>query len=490
MANRGEMNHVLLLLILCLCLAEYQHNVLAGSEASAGQHSTRHTNNYPKEPWRDAQDRDRITQLPGQPENVEFAQYSGYITVNQQAGRALFYWLTEAPKNPSSKPLVLWLNGGPGCSSVAYGAAEELGPFHIRSDGKTLYLNPYAWNKMANILFLESPAGVGFSYTNTSSDLQTSGDKRTAEDAYVFLINWLERFPQYKYRDFYIAGESYAGHYVPQLAQVVYRNNKGLQKPVINFKGFMVGNAVTDDYHDFLGTFEYWWSHALISDSTYKLLKETCDFTSSQHPSNQCQKAMDLADSELGNIDEYSIYTRSCNSSGSQRHKLRSHHPWRSYGYDPCTERYSTLYFNRPEVQKALHANVTSISYSWATCSDPLEKYWQDSPRSMLPIYQELLRAGIRIWVFSGDTDAVVPVTATRYSIDALRLRTIVNWYPWYDNQEVGGWTQIYKGLTLVTIRGAGHEVPLHQPRKAFILFKAFLEGKPMPTYRTFFRKL
>lgn len=211
MANRGEMNHVLLLLILCLCLAEYQHNVLAGSEASAGQHSTRHTNNYPKEPWRDAQDRDRITELPGQPENVEFAQYSGYITVNQQAGRALFYWLTEAPKNPSSKPLVLWLNGGPGCSSVAYGAAEELGPFHIRSDGKTLYLNPYAWNKMANILFLESPAGVGFSYTNTSSDLQTSGDKRTAEDAYVFLINWLERFPQYKYRDFYIAGESYAG---------------------------------------------------------------------------------------------------------------------------------------------------------------------------------------------------------------------------------------------------------------------------------------
>jgi serine carboxypeptidase-like clade 2 len=275
MANRGEMNHILLLLILCGFLVEHQHNVLAGSETSAGQHSTRPTYNHPREPWRDAQDRDRITQLPGQPENVEFAQYSGYVTVNQQAGRALFYWLTEATKNPSSKPLVLWLNGGPGCSSVAYGAAEELGPFHIRSDGKTLYLNPYAWNKMANILFLESPAGVGFSYTNTSSDLQTTGDKRTAEDAYVFLIKWLERFPQYKYRDFYIAGESYAGHYVPQLAQVVYRNNKGLQKPVINFKGFMVGNAVTDDYHDFIGTFEYWWSHALISDSTYKLLKET-----------------------------------------------------------------------------------------------------------------------------------------------------------------------------------------------------------------------
>lgn len=95
------------------------------------------------------QNLDKITELPGQPKNVDFNQYSGYVTVNEQAGRALFYWLIESPANrrPESRPLVLWLNGGPGCSSVAYGAAEEIGPFRIRPDGKTLYLNPYAWNK-------------------------------------------------------------------------------------------------------------------------------------------------------------------------------------------------------------------------------------------------------------------------------------------------------------------------------------------------------
>ena len=95
-----------------------------------------------------SQVRDRISELPGQPRNVGFAQYSGYVTVNEQAGRALFYWLVESPasRGAESKPLVLWLNGGPGCSSVALGAAEEIGPFHIRPDGKTLYLNPYAWN--------------------------------------------------------------------------------------------------------------------------------------------------------------------------------------------------------------------------------------------------------------------------------------------------------------------------------------------------------
>lgn len=95
------------------------------------------------------QERDRITELPGQPKNVGFAQYSGYVTVNQQAGRALFYWLVESPasRRPASRPLVLWLNGGPGCSSVAYGAAEEIGPFRIRPDGKALYMNPHAWNR-------------------------------------------------------------------------------------------------------------------------------------------------------------------------------------------------------------------------------------------------------------------------------------------------------------------------------------------------------
>jgi serine carboxypeptidase-like clade II len=93
---------------------------------------------------------------------------------------------------------------------------------------------------VANILFLESPAGVGFSYSNTTSDYDKSGDKSTAKDAYVFLINWLERFPQYKTRDFYITGESYAGHYVPQLASTILHNNKLYNNTVINLKGISV----------------------------------------------------------------------------------------------------------------------------------------------------------------------------------------------------------------------------------------------------------
>lgn len=87
-----------------------------------------------------------------------------------------------------------------------------------------------------------------------------------------------------------------------------------------------MGNAVTDDYHDYIGTFEYWWTHGLISDSTYKILRVACDLGSSMHPSNECTKALNLAEAEQGNIDPYSIFTRPCNDTSSLRRNLRGHY--------------------------------------------------------------------------------------------------------------------------------------------------------------------
>ncbi|KAL8509570.1 hypothetical protein ACS0TY_016695 [Phlomoides rotata] len=95
-------------------------------------------------------------------------------------------------EDSSSKPLVLWLNGGPCFSSIRSVAFTELGPFRVNPDGKTLWYNKYAWNNVANVVFLESPAGVGFSYSNKTPDYVT-GDKQTAADDYTFLVNWLER---------------------------------------------------------------------------------------------------------------------------------------------------------------------------------------------------------------------------------------------------------------------------------------------------------
>ncbi|CAN6584559.1 unnamed protein product [Malus baccata var. baccata] len=111
------------------------------------------------------QEADKITRLPGQPQ-VNFQQYAGYVTVDEKQGRSLFYYFVEAQTDPASKPLVLWLHGGPGCSSVG-GAFIENGPF--QPSGDILLKNDFSWNREANMLYLESPAGVGFSYSTNKS---------------------------------------------------------------------------------------------------------------------------------------------------------------------------------------------------------------------------------------------------------------------------------------------------------------------------------
>ncbi|CAN1328511.1 Serine carboxypeptidase 24 [Linum perenne] len=441
------------------------------------------------------QELDRISVLPGQPP-VAFAQFSGYVTVNEEHGSALFYWLTEAASNPSTKPLVLWLNGGPGCSSVAFGASEEIGPFRINKTASSLYLNKYSWNREANILFLESPVGVGFSYSNSTSYLNNSGDARTAEDSLTFLITWMSRFPQYKYREFYLTGESYAGNYVPQLAKKILDYNKAHSSSIINLKGFMVGNAIIDRYYDGLGRYTYWWTHSMISDQTYNSIFDKCDFANKI--SNECFDFLRYTRShEIGEIDFYSIYSPYCleklgNGTRSRSELLEvknANLPMMVSGYDPCSENYAEIsesyaemYYNRDDVQKAMHANVTGIPYKWTACSEVVGEHWNDSDDSMLSTYKELIAAGLKIWVFSGDTDEVLPVTSTRLSLNHMNLTVKTRWYPWKSGAQVGGWTEEYEGLTFATVRGAGHEVPLHQPRRAFTLFRSFLAGKQLPS--------
>ncbi|CAN1848109.1 Putative serine carboxypeptidase-like 23 [Linum perenne] len=384
------------------------------SDGVVGRHRRSRWGKSGGEAEEEEEEEDRISELPGQPK-VKFKQYSGYVTVDEVAGRALFYWLTEVPasSHPSSKPLVVWLNGGPGCSSVAYGASEEVGPFRINNTASGLYLNKYSWNSVANILFLETPAGVGFSYSNHSSDLLDTGDIRTATDSLQFLLHWLDRFPRYKDRQLFLTGESYA----------------------------------------------------------------------EEKESDECESSYSYAmDQEFGNIDQYNIYAPPCNRSDGTTTRHRHHKITRQLsGYDPCTEKYAEIYYNRPDVQKALHANTTNLDYKWTSCSEVLNRNWNDTEVSILPIYRQMIAAGVRVWVFSGDVDSVVPVTATRYSLAQLKLPTKVAWYPWYVNKQVGGWTEVYKGVTFATVRGAGHEVPLFKPKAALQLLKSFLKGKPLP---------
>ncbi|XP_010261659.2 PREDICTED: serine carboxypeptidase II-3-like [Nelumbo nucifera] len=420
-------------------------------------------------PQSGSKESDRISMLPGQP-SVNFNQYGGYVTVDGSAGRALFYYFVEAP-DAMSRPLVLWLNGGPGCSSLGDGAMTELGPFRVQSDGRTLYRNPYAWNQVANVLFLESPAGVGFSYSNTSSDYSTRGDQSTAEDNYVFLVNWLERFPEYKTRDFYIVGESYAGHYVPQLANAILQNkNAGMNS--INLRGIMIGNPLINGETDMRGMYDYRWTHALVSDQINNAINSYCY---ASYQSEQCNYAMNQANAAVNSIDIYNIYAPLCASGANPTIAA-------SLNWDPCGETYVRNYMNLPEVQRALHANVIRPGFYWEHCSNMINSNWRDSASTILPLLRQFMANGIRVWVFSGDVDGLIPVTSTRYSLNTLQLAESIPWYPWFANREVGGYSVVYQGgLTFATVRGAGHEVPKHQPSRSLTLVNYFLAGQPLP---------
>ncbi|XXG40264.1 hypothetical protein AAC387_Pa01g1027 [Persea americana] len=452
-----------------------------------------------------------ITALPSQPSNISFKQYSGYITTDTIHGRALFYYFVEANvADPLSRPLTLWLNGGPGCSSLGAGAFMEHGPFRVGDNG-LLIQNPYSWNLESNMLYVESPIGVGFSYSNKSEDYINWNDTRTAEENLRFTLNWLEEFPQYKYSDFYLTGESYAGHYIPQLAALILEHNKNTNIEPIKLKAIALGNPLLD-IDISVNSGDYLWAHGVISDETWMLQKTICNmsrYTAEElhdKSSQECKDVFNRINNEAGpDTDEHDLLSLRCLSPTTARQSisistgtLASIHTklaWRTNG-DPCLPGRISEYLNKPIVQKALHAKTTGLPFRWNLCEGegPLKYQLENLETNLIPLVAYLLQEGIPVMLYSGDQDAQIPLTQTRIIgnmlAQLLKLTTFTPYTPWYNKKQVGGWTQSFGKLregknvtylTYATVRGGAHEVPFTSPSQALTLFKAFLSGSPLP---------
>ena len=134
---------------------------------------------------------DKITHLPGLDKLPKFDMYSGYLNITST--KALHYWYVESQSNPDTDPVVLWLNGGPGCSSME-GFMAEHGPLHLNDDS-TISMNPHAWNQKANMIYLEAPVGVGFS-VGSAADKAVITDDSTATDNRDALVKFFtDKFP-------------------------------------------------------------------------------------------------------------------------------------------------------------------------------------------------------------------------------------------------------------------------------------------------------
>ncbi|KAH9675305.1 serine carboxypeptidase-like 45 [Citrus sinensis] len=385
---------------------------------------------------------DKIISLPGQPQ-ASFQQYAGYITIDEKQQRALFYYFVEAATEAASKPLVLWLNGGPGCSSIGAGAFCEHGPF--KPSGDTLLRNEYSWNK----------AGVGFSYS--------------ANKSFYGSVN-----------------DAIAGHYVPQLAQLIIQSNMKL-----NLKGIAIGNPLLEFNTDFNSRAEFLWSHGLISDSTYDIFTRVCNYSQirRQYASGSltavCSQVISQVSREISRfVDTYDVTLDVCLPSVLLQSKMLSQLQDKEE-IDVCVEDETTKYLNRKDVQKALHAQLIGVT-SWTVCSEVLKYDMQNLEIPTIHVLGKLAKSGIRVLVYSGDQDSVLPLTGTRTLVNGLAkeigLNTTVPYRTWVEGRQAAGWTQVYGDiLSFATIRGASHEAPLSQPRRSLALFNAFLGGKPLP---------
>ncbi|KAL6272469.1 hypothetical protein ACE6H2_023161 [Prunus campanulata] len=399
---------------------------------------------------------DKITSLPHQPQ-ANFQQYAGYITVDEKQQRSLFYYFVEAETDPASKPLVLWLNGGPGCSSVGIGAFGEHGPF--KPSGDILVKNDFSWNRVANMLYLESPAGVGFSYS--------------ANKSFYGFVN-----------------DEITGHYVPQLALLIVQS-----KLKFNLKAIAIGNPLLDFNTDLNSKAQYLWSHGLISDATFEIATSVCNYSQIYRQgviqnallSPACAAVNNQVRTEVSKfINNYDVSLDVCLSSvvaqSQMLYQLQS-----TEKLDVCVEDETYTYFNRPNVQDALHARLIGVE-NWTMCSNRIviEYEMQNLETPMLPLLGALVNSGIRILVYSGDQDSVIPLTGTRTLVHRLAkglgLKTTVPYRVWFEEKQVAGWTQVYGDvLSFATIRGAGHEAPLTQPERSLLLFSSFVGGKPLP---------
>ncbi|KAM7521897.1 hypothetical protein LguiA_011799 [Lonicera macranthoides] len=464
-----------------------------------------------------------ITQIPGFAGTLPSKHYSGYVPIAGSEGRKLFYYFVLSERNPSEDPVVLWLNGGPGCSSFD-GFVYEHGPFNFekgktRDSMPTLHLNPYSWSKVSNILYLDSPAGVGFSYSENKTDYIT-GDIKTALDSHTFILKWFELYPEFLSNPFFISGESYAGVYVPTLSYEVVKGIDAGVKPILNFKGYMVGNGVTDDVFDGNALIPFAHGMGLISDDLYKEVTAECQGNYYNPTSENCESRLSKVDEDIKDLNMYDILEpcyhgteeiREVTSSRGSRlpssfRKLgeNTERPLpvrtRMFGrawplrapvrdgivptwpqlFDtnsvPCTDdEVATAWTNNEAVRKAIHAEPVSVTGTWVICTDRI--FFSHDAGSMIKYHRNLtLRA---TFSRSGDHDMCVPYTGSEAWTRSLGYKIIDEWRPWTLNGQVAGYIQGYtNNLTFLTVKGSGHTVPEYKPKEALALYSRWLEGK------------
>lgn len=415
-------------------------------------------------------------------------QYSGYLDAGNK--KHFFFWFFESRNNPKEDPVVLWLNGGPGCSSLT-GLYFELGPCSVTEDGTSTTLNEYSWNNNASVLFLDQPINVGYSYGDGVSNTLAA-----ASDVYAFLQIFFKEFTQYANLDFHIAGESYAGHYIPAIAAEVNNNNKGvsswiLSRPEvsqdlthINLVSVLIGNGLVDP----LVQYEYYPQMACNSSYEPVLDQDTCFRMANAYPEcarmiNNCYK-----NNNVFSCLPASMY---CNNKMIQPYQASGQNPYdvreKCEGGDLCYPILKAIekYSNREDVKEELGV---SDNIQYKSCNMQINFAFQMAGDWMRPFHlliPGLLNSNIDVLIYAGDADFICNWLGNEAWVKELKWEgkqgfneaKVTKWIT-EDTSKHAGDVRTYEGLTFLRVFKAGHMVPYDQPSASLDFFNRWINKK------------
>ncbi|KAF8183771.1 carboxypeptidase C [Mycena galopus ATCC 62051] len=426
-------------------------------------------------------------------------QYSGYLDIADD--KHLFFWFFESRNSPSTDPLVLWLNGGPGCSSST-GLLFELGPCSIANEGQNTTFNKHSWTSSANMIFLDQPVNVGFSYADDGTTVNTS--PVAGKDVYAFLELFLSRFPEYSKQPVHISGESYAGTYLPNIAKAIWDGNKQLDlAPTpslkqINLESVMIGNGLTDPYVQMGSIADY------VCDGPYPVYSDPdgpeCAALRAKIPT--CQNMMQSCykyNSRFTCVPAI-LY---CNSqlmgplmqTGLNPYDVRRKCD-RSTDGDLCYKEMSYIdtWMNDPQVKVALGVDPTR---KFASCNMEVNQaflFQGDGAHNSAALLTELVNGGVRLLIYAGNADMMCNYMGNERWLEVLDSSFRSEYVnaapiPWVTAgsgklagtvRSAGGQGFTAGNVTFVTVFEAGHMVPFDQPEAALDLFSRWISNTPL----------
>ncbi|KAK4051905.1 hypothetical protein OIV83_002610 [Microbotryomycetes sp. JL201] len=415
-------------------------------------------------------------------------QHSGYLDTPN--GHHFYFYHFESRNDPKNDPISLWLNGGPGCSSFT-GLLQELGPCRVQPIGHNATFNPHSWNNNASLIFLDQPIGVGYSYAD-KSDKGVWTTEAAAVDVYAFLQIFFDYFKhEYGKSDFYIAGESYAGRYIPVFGDYIVTQNmkaaeNGLAK--VNLKSVLIGNGFTNPKIQYAA----YYPTVCTNITGYGPYVNEKDCASMQAALPRCQALVQKCYDDPKNAAVCLSANQYCEATQTERYYETGRNPYdmEKFG-DYAEEKQIAHYLNRDDIRHQLgvdkeeHGGVRKF----VGCSDTVGFRFAttgDQSQASYPHVAHMLDNGVSVLVYAGNRDMICNwwgnneyTLALEWSNKtAFNAQPLRPWYATSDARKQGRQAGVFRkagNLAFATVDASGHFVPYDKPVEALSMFNNWI---------------